>query len=207
MTGRRACIDCSFFLFCNTILCFTLVFFVVWSIFLPEEPKFSITNASLTQFDFTNANKTLHYNLELNITIRNQNNKVDIYYNDIQVIANYGKKRFAMLTLDSTPFHQDHKNTTILNHVVLEGQQLVQFGDTELSQLKAETDTGFYSIDVQLALRVEVGYDIFKTRYYQQSGSKINCKLKVPSNFNEKSSGRFKTTKCGNVYIMSDPVV
>ncbi|PRQ43880.1 putative Late embryogenesis abundant protein, LEA-14 [Rosa chinensis] len=201
MTGRRACIDCSFCLFCNTILCFTLVFSIVWFIFLPQEPKFSITNASLTNFDFIGTTRTLHYNLELNITIRNPK-KVDIYYNSIQVIAKYKKKEFAMLTVDSTPFYQGHKNTTILDHVVLEGQQSVEFGEPEVSKFKAETAAGFYSIDVQLVLQVKLGYDMFKTRYYQQSGGKIDCKLKVPL----RHARRFKTTKCGNVYIISDPV-
>ncbi|XP_050379540.1 NDR1/HIN1-like protein 3 [Argentina anserina] len=159
MTKRGACIDCSFFIFCNTILCFTLVFFIVWSIFLPQEPQFHITNASLTQFDFTNTNinNTLHYNLELNITIRNQN-KVDI-------------------------------STTIK-----------QAGEED-------TAAGSYSIDVQLALQLNVRYEIFQTRYYQQSRNKINCKLKVPLSTKEKSSICFKSTKCRNVNIMSDHVV
>lgn len=104
-----------------------------------------------------------------------------------------------MVTLNAAPFYQSHKNTTILD-VVLEGQQLEVFGEQELSQFKTETAARIYSIDLQFDLQVEIGYDMFKTRYYQLSGGKIDCKLKVPMSGNKTTSRHFKTTKCGNVF-------
>lgn len=103
------------------------------------------------------------------------------------------------MTLNAAPFYQSHKNTTILD-VVLEGQQLEVFGEQELSQFKTETAARIYSIDVLFDLRVKIGYDMFKSRYYQLSGGKIDCKLKVPMSCNKTTSRHFKTTKCGNVF-------
>ncbi|XP_068308720.1 NDR1/HIN1-like protein 10 [Pyrus communis] len=181
---------------------FSLLIF--WLIFLPKEPKFFVTNSTLTQFDFTNATNTLHYNLALNITIRNPNRRVGFYYNCIEAIANYRLKRFALVTLTSTPIYQGHKNTTVLKQVFLEGQGEVVFGQNDISNFNSETAAGVYNIDIHLAVKVSDKFGKLKTSYYTPS-RKINCKLKVPLNVNETSAGGFNITKCGNVKIFSDP--
>ncbi|KAL6273477.1 hypothetical protein ACE6H2_024169 [Prunus campanulata] len=189
------------FCFCNTILCLFLALFIFWLIFLPKEPEFTVSNASLTQFNFNN--NTLYYNLALNITIQNPNKRVGIYYRHIQVIANYRKERFSMVNLTSPPFYQGHKNTTFLHDVIVEGQQLVEFGEHELSQFNSETAAGVYNIDVKLALWVRARYGKFKTADY--GSSNIDCKLKVPLSFSETPATGFNTTKCGNVYVLTNP--
>ena len=125
-------------------------------------------------------------------------------YRRIQVIANYRKKRFAMVTLPSAPFYQGHKNTTILNHVLVEGQQLVVFGERDLSQFNSEAAAGLYSIDLKLALRVRARYGMFKSRNYKPY-YKIDCWLKVPFSSNETSPSAFEATQCWNVYLFSNP--
>ncbi|KAI5319083.1 hypothetical protein L3X38_038791 [Prunus dulcis] len=204
MSRRHRCCACSFCVFYNIVLCFLLSLLIFWLIFLPKEPKLLVTNASLTQFDFFTTNNTLFYNLALNITIRNPNRRVGIYYNRIEAIANYRKNRFAMVTLTSTPFYQGHKNTTTLQQVLVEGQQVVVFGEHDISKFNSETAAGFYSIDVQLAVKVRVRFGKFKTDYYTPSRN-INCKLKVPLSLKQTSADGFETTKCGNVNIFSDP--
>ncbi|KAM2565310.1 hypothetical protein TB1_007959 [Malus domestica] len=204
-SGGRCCnVVCCFCIFYNTIFCSVLALLIFVFIFNPQEPKFTITDASLTRFNFTDDNNTLHYNLALNITIRNPNRRVGIYYRRIQVIANYRKKRFAMVTLPSAPFYQGHKNTTILNHVLVEGQQLVVFGERDLSQLNLEAAAGLYSIDLKLALRVRARYGKFKPPNYKPY-YKIDCSLKVPFSSNETSPIAFKATQCWNVYLFSNP--
>ncbi|KAH0971634.1 hypothetical protein GBA52_023790 [Prunus armeniaca] len=204
MSRRHRCCACSFCVFYNIVLCFLLSLLIFWLIFLPKEPKFIVTNASLTQFDFSTTNNTLFYNLALNITIRNPNRRVGIYYNRIEAIAIYRKNRFALVTLTSTPFYQGHKNTTTLQQVLVEGQQVVVFGEHDISKFNSETAAGVYSIDVQLAVKVRVRFGKFKTGYYTPSRN-INCKLKVPLSLKQTSAGGFETTKCGNVNIFSDP--
>ncbi|XP_008241415.1 PREDICTED: NDR1/HIN1-Like protein 3-like [Prunus mume] len=199
MSGGCACCFC---LLCNTFLCFTLAFFMFCYILTSDEPKFRVTDASLTQFNFNNTdNSTLHYNLALNITIRNSNKKVGIDYRRIQVIANYRKKTFAMMNLTSAPFYQGHKNTTTL-HAVLEGQQLVVFGESDISQFNSDTTASIYSIDLQLALQVRARYFSSKTAEYPSS--KIDCKLQVPLSDNETSPSGFNVTMCWNVHILTD---
>ncbi|KAI5329431.1 hypothetical protein L3X38_028828 [Prunus dulcis] len=81
---------------------------------IPTVPKFSVDNASLTQFNYTKTNHSLSYNLALNITITNSKKYIGLEYSDIQVTAYYGKTRFAFVTLvnETASFHQN-PNTTV----------------------------------------------------------------------------------------------
>ena len=193
MARRRCCGgDCSICCcFCScymAIFLFTLAIFIFWLIFLPKEPIFTITDASLTRFNLSAAtepenkdknNKLLIYKLFLNITIRNPNKSVGLYFDRVQVIANYRKKRFAMVTLNSTlPFYLGHKNTTAL-HSVLEGQQTLSFKEKDVKHYDLETSSGVYSIDVKLALRMRVRFGKYTTNHFKPP--KIDCdKLKLP---------------------------
>ncbi|EXB88715.1 hypothetical protein L484_015404 [Morus notabilis] len=138
MCIRRCCgrrIYCWFCCFYCIILTIILASFIFWLIFLPQELKFTATDASLAQFNLSTAdNSTLSYDLVLNITIRNPNKRVSMYFDRVQVATNYRKKRFATVTLNSTtPFYQGHKNTTVL-HPVLRGQQVLSFKERDVDR-------------------------------------------------------------------------
>lgn len=183
-------------------LCLLLVYPIFWFIYFPRDPKFTVTDATLTQFNLTNHNKTctLDYNLALNITIINPNKNAGIFYGEIQVMANYRNKLFALATLPSDTFGQCGKSSPILHHVPLKGKKLVVFGEREISQFNSETAAGVYGIDVRLYLGINVFTSgKFKTSYSNPS-HKIDCKLKVPLQFSETSTNRFifNTTKCRN---------
>ncbi|XP_060967613.1 NDR1/HIN1-like protein 10 [Cannabis sativa] len=120
-------------------------------------------------------------------------------------MANYSKKRFALVTLNNTtPFYQGRKNTTILHNVVLEGQQTMSFKEKDDEQYKLEISSGVYSIDVKLALRLKIRFGKIKTGHLKPPT--INCNnLKLPllsSNGNENNGVlNFKSVKCKNVHI------
>ncbi|XP_004305339.1 PREDICTED: protein YLS9-like [Fragaria vesca subsp. vesca] len=190
---------------------FLLIF---WLVFLPHEPRFTVTDAPLTQFIFSSSDSStgtnLHYHLALNITIRNPNRRVGIYYRSMTVSASYRKKKFGLVNLtDPVPFYQGHKNTTLLHHLVLKGQQqLVKFGKRDISQFDKETVAGVYSINVQVTFRVNVRYGKNKVKFLKPEtydDQHINCKLKLPfSVTNETSGNGFKATKCDGVGIFKD---
>ncbi|KAH7512154.1 hypothetical protein FEM48_Zijuj12G0060400 [Ziziphus jujuba var. spinosa] len=68
----------------------------------------------------------------LNITIRNPNKRIGVYYRWIQDLFYYQRKMFSVLDFPYTQFYQGHKNTTIVN-AVDEGQQFVIFEEEELN--------------------------------------------------------------------------
>ncbi|GKV50589.1 hypothetical protein SLEP1_g57292 [Rubroshorea leprosula] len=115
-----------------------------------DQVGFHVTDASLTQFNLTPDNN-LHDNLALNITVRNPNKKIGIYYDRIEANTYYEDQRFA--TQQLTPFYQGHKNTSYLNPS-FQGQKLVLLGADRVSEYNQEKNSGIYSIDVKLNLRV-----------------------------------------------------
>uniref|UniRef100_A0A803P5J1 Late embryogenesis abundant protein LEA-2 subgroup domain-containing protein n=1 Tax=Cannabis sativa TaxID=3483 RepID=A0A803P5J1_CANSA len=199
-------------LFCFLVTLFVISSIIFLLIFLPQEPKFTITDASLTQFNlsatnFNSNNKLLIYKLSLNVTFRNPNNKVGFYFDRVRVIANYRKKRFALVTLNNTtPFYQGRKNTTVLHHVVLEGQQTMSFKEKDDEHYELETSSGVYSIDVKLALKLRVRYGKIKTKYFKPPT--INCnnlKLSLSNHNDHRENGglNFKPVKCKNIHIFT----
>ena len=75
---------------------------IFWFFFFPQEPKFTITNATLTQFNFNSFNNTLNYNLALNMTIRNPNKRVGIYLKSLETIEGRGLLSWLSLLCRST---------------------------------------------------------------------------------------------------------
>ncbi|TQE07655.1 hypothetical protein C1H46_006726 [Malus baccata] len=170
---------------------------LIWVFVHPNEPKITITDASLTQFDFAAArNNILNHNLALNFTIRNSNKRAGL---DL-VIGKYRNKNFFVASLSSTPFYQDHKNITIVP-VVLQGQQWVKFQKRDVSRFTSETAAGVYNIRVEFYLRIR--YKRVGILKKMTDLTKIYCKqVKVPlSSYNETCAGGFKfnLTKCKNV--------
>ncbi|PPE02485.1 hypothetical protein GOBAR_DD00469 [Gossypium barbadense] len=156
--------------------------FIFWLIFRPNKVKFHVTDVQLTQFNLT-SNNTLHYNLALNMTIRNPNRRIGIYYDRIEARAYYEDQRLDTETL--TPFYQGHKNTSYLNPVFV-GQQFVRLGADETSEFNEDRVNGVYDIDVKLYLRIRFKLGRVKTGRFKP---RISCDLKVPLNTGNGSFG------------------
>lgn len=169
----------------SVILVVGIAILVFWLIVRPTALKFHVVDASLSQFNITNDNM-LHYNLQLNMTIRNPNKKIGIYYDHIEARAFYDDQRFSSVIL--TPFYQGHKNTTTLNPV-FQGQMLVPSALSEYNQDKTD---GKFDIQVKLYLRIRFKVGRVKTNKYKP---KIKCNFEVPLGSDPSSIG-FNTEKC-----------
>ncbi|KAK9921434.1 hypothetical protein M0R45_029943 [Rubus argutus] len=135
------------------------------------------------------SNSTLYYNLSLNLTIRNPNKKLGIYYDSIEAGANYEGQRFSTKTL--TPFYQGHKTTNVLNPV-FSGQQLL-VGSNLQSEYDQQTTAGVYNIQMKLYLRIRFKFGRIKTGKFKP---RVKCDLDVPLSKNGNSATTFQTTRC-----------
>ncbi|CAN4109465.1 unnamed protein product [Withania somnifera] len=197
--GSSSCNPCSCLFNCLcTCICqiiFTLVIIlgvaalVLWLILRPNKVKFYVTDATLTQFDWSTTNNTLHYDLALNMTIRNPNKRVGIYYDSIEARAMYQGQRFSSQNLD--PFYQGHKNTSTL-HPVFKGQNFVLLGDREKSNYNNEKNSGVFEMEVKLYMRIRLKAGWIKTHKIKP---KIECDFKVPLKSNARSAN-FEETRC-----------
>ncbi|KAJ4823748.1 hypothetical protein Tsubulata_005573 [Turnera subulata] len=182
-------------LLCKLVLSLVVIIglaaLIFWLIFRPiNKVKFHVTDVSLTEFNFTN-NNNLRYNLSMDVTIRNPNKKIGVYYDRIEARAYYQDQRFSSVFL--TPFYQGHKNTTVL-HPVFQGQQLVLLGADETTTYNKEKTSGIYSIDIKLYLKIRFKLGKIKTNKFKP---KMECDLKIPFNAADgRLAGGADSTKC-----------
>ncbi|KFK38531.1 hypothetical protein AALP_AA3G126100 [Arabis alpina] len=194
----RCCGCCILSLLCNILIAISVILgitaLILWLIFRPNAVKFYVTDANLTKFNLDPENNSnLHYNLDLNFTIRNPNQRVGIYYDEIKVDGYYSDQRFG--SVDVSPFYQGHKNTTVIL-TKMEGQNLMVLGDGARSDLKEDEKSGVYRIDAKLRMRIRLKFWVIKSWRLKP---KIKCDdLKIPlgGSSNSTSGFKFVPTQC-----------
>lgn len=182
--------SCIFKIILSIIITVGLAIFIFWLIFRPNRVNFHVTEARLTTFNLT-ADNQLHHNLALNISVRNPNKKIGVYYDRIEARAFFEGQRFSSVQLGK--FYQGHKNTSLLSPA-FEGQNLIVLGAEERSEFNEQKVGGFYDIDVKLYLRIRFKVGVVKT---WRMKPRIKCELKVPlSAVNGPITTGFQRTKC-----------
>ncbi|KAK7380091.1 hypothetical protein VNO78_32491 [Psophocarpus tetragonolobus] len=195
---------CSFcYIFCTLytlMLMFFLSVILFWIIISPSSVKFHVTDASLTQFNLT-SNNNLYYNLKVNITVRNPNNNIIVYYRKITAIAWYKDNAFGWVRL--TPFDQGHKNTTFLQ-AVFAGQSVIKLKLKQLGEYKDEASVGIHrDLAVDFDLRIRAKYGRIKSSRFNPPI--VQCRrLRVPLISNATSPPPFTVTRCRTGYFFSD---
>ncbi|KAI3863362.1 hypothetical protein MKX03_023302 [Papaver bracteatum] len=160
---------------CNIILSILttlgLAVLIVWLIFRPINPlKYHVDNASLIQFNVT-GNDMLHYELAVELSLRNPNTKIGVYYDQIEARALYDGQRFDSVML--TPFYQGHKNTTIL-HPVFKGQRLLP---NVQGAYDKDVSDGKFNIEVKLVIKMRYKAGDVETIRVNPG---YKCELEVP---------------------------
>ncbi|KAK4478861.1 hypothetical protein RD792_014366 [Penstemon davidsonii] len=180
---------CVFQILCTILVVAAIIIAILIFVFRPNAVKFHATNATLTEFNLNN--NTLHYNLAVNLTIRNPNRRIGFYYDVIEARASYQGQRFA--TTQLTPFFQGTKST---NNVTAEfrGQNMILLGNREMSHYNGDRSSGMYDIEVKLYLRTRLRFWIVKSMRVKP---KIECDLRIPLSSNgTASSGAFESQRC-----------
>ncbi|KAM7491684.1 hypothetical protein LguiA_034605 [Lonicera macranthoides] len=150
-----SCCGCIFNLIFQIIL--TVVIFlgilalIFYLFFHPNNVKFHVINASLTQFRLEN--NSLAYTMSANLSIRNPNKCIEIYYDRIEARGYYQGQHFNSVELGR--FYQGHKKTNNLT-VEFQGQNWVMLGENQLSKYNSERTDGRFSIDMKLYLRIRL---------------------------------------------------
>ncbi|KAI3975811.1 hypothetical protein MKX01_001027, partial [Papaver californicum] len=134
--------------------------------------KFHLIDASLTNFYLTN-DDILHYNLALNISVRNSNKIERITYHDIISSTSCYGENLGSVSLPS--FRQGTKNTTLLQPV-FQGQKLVKLRGSHLEDFNNDQRDGSYSVSVYLYLTTKLKHaGGGESSYYASFG--VKCGL------------------------------
>ncbi|KAK9058696.1 hypothetical protein SSX86_023538 [Deinandra increscens subsp. villosa] len=165
---------------------------IFWFLFRPNVPKFHVDDVTLTKFTLSPTNDTLYYNLAVNMTFRNPNRRLGIYYDTIEANALYHGRRFS--TADVQGFYLGHKKENNVT-AVFKGEQVVRFSGNERSKYDSEKNDGdVYKIDLKLRLKIRFKVWWAKTPKFKP---RFDCDLKVPlSSKGKVSSAQFERTKC-----------
>ncbi|CAH9079907.1 unnamed protein product [Cuscuta europaea] len=184
--------NCICQLICTAVVIFGVLVVVLWLLFRPNQLKFYVDEATLTQFDLPPTNNTLHYDLAVNMSIRNPNKRIGVYYDSIEASAFYKGKRLSTQENVAT-FYQGHKNTTSFKIQPFRGSQVVSINAGDRASYDEEKKAGAYEIDVKLRMKLRL--KLGRWMKIGKGKTRIECNLKVPLK-PAASSTKFEKTRC-----------
>ncbi|KAL2323017.1 hypothetical protein Fmac_027396 [Flemingia macrophylla] len=189
------CCFCLFQIFWILLVCIivlvVLVILVLYIVIQPRPFNFHVTEARLTQFNYTDDSNTLRYNLVLNFTAGNPNAKLNIYYDKVEGHMLYGGVRVASTDVVTrmTSFRQ-FENSTALMSGVFSGQSAVAF---DASDFDGDQRNSVFHIDVRVYFRIRLRLSDFIAGNMKP---RAKCGLRVPFRSNVTALTGFSPTKC-----------
>lgn len=180
---------CFYLCFCliKTLLIFGLIVLLFSLIFKPNSIIVHVNDSNLIQFEHSPP-KTLKYNLALNVTFENPNERLKVEYDKIEANAYYSHENFATLHIDS--FEQKIKSTRVL-YPEFKGQAKLNLNEKNLGNLKDDKNHNIF-----VEFEFEVRYKALFLKSIRLK-PKAGCGLKdLPLSSDGKSTGKFKATNC-----------
>ncbi|XXG82938.1 hypothetical protein AAC387_Pa10g0810 [Persea americana] len=113
LASRVAKCLCTCFL--GLLFLIGLLAFILWLSLRPHRPRFHVR--SFTLAGLGQENGFLNASISFNVTVRNPNQNVDIYYDEMDGRVFYSEQQVGMTALAS-PSHQEPKNTTYVAGVL-----------------------------------------------------------------------------------------
>ncbi|KAJ6831026.1 uncharacterized protein M6B38_351590 [Iris pallida] len=175
---RRSCFcKCCCWTLLSIILLIVLVFAaagILYLVFDPKIPKYSIDRLRVSAFDIDMASFTARATFSVTVTSKNPNKRIGIYYE--------GGSRLSVLYSGTTlcsgsfpVFYQGHRNTSVVT-VALTGEP--QMGSSLLAALQQQQQTGNVPLEFRGDVPVRVKLGELKLR---KVTSKVRCDLVVDS--------------------------
>eukprot|EP01018_Ginkgo_biloba_P009157 Gb_14222 [translate_table: standard] len=161
---------------------------ITWAALRPHKPRYYVDYASISRFDISGTR--LETAMSFNLTSRNPNHKIGIYYDRVEAYVYYEYQRIGGAYV--APFYQGHKTTTILRPI-LTGHSVMVEEDVS-RDLTLERNAGTLELTLKIYSKVRFKVATWKSRHYTM---KVKCNLLV--NVNE-PAGIFDHKRC-SVYF------
>jgi len=185
MSGKRRMIMCLCFTILGLLIVGGVCVFITWLVLRPHEPRYYVEHASYPELSFTD--KILNSRMVLNLTTRNPNRRIGIYYYKMEGYIYYGHQRIA--GADIGPFYQGHKVVRVLQPTFT-AHSVILNGDSA-RDLKLENSAGTLQLKLKLYAQVRFKVGRWKSRHYHM---KVKCdNLNVDKN---KGGNSFDHRKC-----------
>ncbi|KAI3845564.1 hypothetical protein MKX03_019713 [Papaver bracteatum] len=172
-----ACFLWSTFILIGIILLAAIAGGVIYSIYQPKKPSFSLTALKITQFNITNSKSddTAHLNSKLNLTIlaKSDNKDMIYYFNPMNVSVTPQNHPDVEIGSGSVPdFILGTHNRTSLRFVLSDSDILLQDPATANSLKSDLKKKNAFPIKVRLNTKVKVKMGVFNTR---KVGLQVTC--------------------------------
>ncbi|KAF5750575.1 protein YLS9-like [Tripterygium wilfordii] len=197
--GRRSSCGCCCFLslllkiIISIIVIIGIALLIFWLVVRPNRVKFHLSDVRLNEFNYTN-NTTQHFDLAVNITIRNPNRRIKIYYDAIEARAVYDNRIVGSEFMPK--FLQGHKSTNVLSPHY-KGNKTMLLTPSEVEFQNKEKANGLYSFNLDLYLRVRLRLGDIVTGSFKPV---VKCDFKVNSG-DGRLAGGDGTVKCDVDYF------
>ncbi|KAG8390459.1 hypothetical protein BUALT_Bualt01G0085500 [Buddleja alternifolia] len=112
-----------FYYFSTFFLTILSLIFLVWLIFHPTKPQFSLKEANIKQLKITGPS-LLNSSIQLTLLSNNPNKNVGIYYDELLLYTYYKDEKITPET-SIAPFYQEHGETNFLSASLAGNQQPV----------------------------------------------------------------------------------
>ncbi|KAJ6340771.1 hypothetical protein OIU77_008511 [Salix suchowensis] len=101
-----------FFAFSGILTTLLLLILMIWIILRPAKPEFTLKEAAIYQLSLSGPN-LLNSSIQLTLLSKNPNQKVSIYYDELQVYAAYKGQQITVDTFFPS-FYQGHQDRNLL---------------------------------------------------------------------------------------------
>lgn len=188
------CLACGLFsclcsILVSLVVAAGIVALILYFIFRPRMIAATVDSASVAQFALSPANPALlQYNLTFDMTVRNPNKRVGLYYDSVEALALYDGQRFGYAPLD--PFFQGHEVSTEVKPA-FGGQQVLE-GEVTQANLRSQLAGGVVEVEVKLNAKLRVKVWALKV---PGPRARISCPLSLPAP-GAAGAPAFKPTEC-----------
>ncbi|KAB1211120.1 Protein YLS9 [Morella rubra] len=175
---RSSCCKCMCWTVSFLVLLVIIIGAVVGILFLvfqPKIPKFSVDKLQVTQYNSDSNSDTLSATFDLTVTTRNPNKHIGIYYvSGSRISVWYTDKELVQGALPV--FYQGHRNTTVLNLTMSGTTQNATVLLSTIQQQQQSTGSVPLTIKANQPVKIKLGkLKLFKIRF------RVRCTLLVDS--------------------------
>ncbi|KVI05904.1 NDR1/HIN1-like protein 6 [Cynara cardunculus var. scolymus] len=158
---RSCCCSCCLWITFTIIILIVIAAIaggVVYVLYRPHRPTFSVSSVRVSQFNLTSSNK-LTTKFNFTVTARNPNKKIVFYYDPVSISFNSNDVDVGDGSIPA--FTMGKKNTTTLRAIVSTSGQTVDANSNLKSDLKNKKSV---PLKIQLDTKVKAKIGSFKTK-------------------------------------------
>ncbi|KAL1823990.1 hypothetical protein ACET3Z_010768 [Daucus carota] len=98
---------------CTILLSVISIVFIIYFILRPSKPEFSLKEVDINQLNLSSSPQLVNSSVQLTLLSKNPNQRVGIYYDELNVYASYKNQQITVPT-SLPPFYQGHGDKNLL---------------------------------------------------------------------------------------------